>query len=48
MNNYTVVQLKTIAKERSIRDYYKLRKVELMHALEAARFVEQKVTYVMS
>ena len=30
------------AKERSIRGYYKLRKVELIHALETARLVEQK------
>ena len=42
MNNHTVVQLKVIAKERDIRGYYKLRKVELIHALEAARLVEQK------
>ena len=37
--------IKTIAKERGLRGYYKLRKVELIHALEAARLVEQKVTY---
>ena len=42
MDNYTVVQLKDIAKERGIRGYYKLRKVELIHAFEAARLVEQK------
>ena len=42
MNNHTVVQLKAIAKERGIRSYYKLRKVELIHALEAVRLVEQK------
>ena len=48
MDNYTVVQWKAIAKERSIRGYYKLRKVQLIHALEAARLVEQKVTYLMS
>ena len=42
MNNHTVVQLKAIAKERDIRGYYKLRKAELIHALEAARLVEQK------
>ena len=41
MDNHTVVQLKVIAKERGIRGYYKLRKVELIHALEAARLVEQ-------
>ena len=42
MENHTVVQLKAIAKERDIRGYYKLRKVELIHALEATRLVEQK------
>ena len=41
MNNHTVVQLKAIAKVRGIRGYYKLRKAELIHALEAARLVEQ-------
>ena len=42
MENHTVMQLKAIAKERVVRGYYKLRKVELIHALEAARLVEQK------
>ena len=42
MNYHTVVQLKAIAKERDIRGYYKLRKGDLIHALEAARLVEQK------
>ena len=42
MDNYTVVQLKAIAKERGIRGYYKLRKVQLIHALEEARLVEQE------
>ena len=42
MNNHTVVQLKAIAKERGIRGYYKLRKAELIHALEADKLVEQK------
>ena len=42
MENDTVVQLKAIAKERGIRGYYKLRKAELIHALEATRLVEQK------
>ena len=42
MENHTVVQLKAIAKERGIRDYYKLRKAGLIHALEATRLVEQK------
>ena len=42
MENHTVVQLRAIAKERDIRGYYKLRKAELIHALEAIRLVEQK------
>ena len=42
MNNHTVVPLKAITKERGIRGYYKLRKAELIHALEEARLVEQK------
>ena len=42
MENHTVMQLKAIAKERSVRGYYKLRKAELIHALEATRLVEQK------
>ena len=41
MINYTVVQLKAIAKERDIRGYYKLKKVEMIHALEATGIVEQ-------
>ena len=42
MNNNTVKQLKAIAKERGIKGYYKLRKSELINALEATRLVEQK------
>ena len=42
MENHTIVQLKAIAKERGVKGYYKLRKVELIHALEATRVVEQK------
>ena len=34
--------IKTIAKERGIRGYYKLRKAELIHALEVTKLVEQK------
>ena len=41
MNNHTVVQMKAIAKERGIRGYYKLRKAELIHALEVTRLVER-------
>ena len=43
MENHTVVQLKAIAKERGIRGYYELRKVELIRVLEATRLVEQKI-----
>ena len=42
MNNHTVKQLKAIAKERGIRGYYKLRKAELIHALDVTRLVERK------
>ena len=42
MENHTVMELKAIAKERGVRGYYKLRKVDLIHALKAARLVEQK------
>ena len=42
MENHTIVQLKAIAKERGIKGYYKLRKSELINALEATRLVEQK------
>ena len=42
MNNNTVKQLKAIAKERGIKGYYKLRKAELINALEETRLVEQK------
>ena len=42
IENHTVVQLKAIEKERGIRGYYKLRKAELIHDLEATRLVEQK------
>ena len=40
MENHTIVQLKAIAKKRSIKGYYKLKKAELIHALEATRLVE--------
>ena len=48
MENYTILQLKAIATERGIRGYYKLRKAELIHVLEATRLVEQKITPSMS
>ena len=49
MENHTVAQLMAISKEGGVRGYYHLRKAELIHALEAARLVEQKkVTYLMS
>ena len=48
MENHTVVLLKAIAKERGIRGCYYLRKAELIHALEATRLVEQKVTSLIS
>ena len=42
MDNITVVKLKTLAKQRGIKGYYKLRKAELIHDLETVRLVEQK------
>ena len=42
MENHTVVQMNSIAKERGIKGYYKLRKAELIHDLEATELVEQK------
>ena len=42
MENHTVMQLKAITKERGVRGYYKLRKVQLIYAFEVARLVEQK------
>ena len=48
MENHTIVQLKAIAKERGIKGYCKLRKAELIHALEATRLVEQKSNILMS
>ena len=42
MGNHTVAQLKAIAIVRAIRGYYKLRKADLVHALEATKLVEQK------
>ena len=42
MENHTIVQLKVIVKERGIKGYYKLRKAELINALEATILIEQK------
>ena len=42
MVNHTIVQLKAMAKERGNKGYYKIRKAELINALEATRLVEQK------
>ena len=41
MDNHRVAQLKAITKEQDARGYYKLRKAELIHTLEATRLVEQ-------
>ena len=35
MNNITVIELKVIAKQGGIEGYYKLRKAEFIHKLEA-------------
>ena len=43
MNNNTVKQLKAIVKERGIKGYYKLRKADLINALEATRLIEQHI-----
>ena len=48
MDNQTVVQLKAIVNERGIGGYCKLRKAELIQALEAKILVEQTVTSLMS
>ena len=40
MDNHTIVQFIAIAIERGIKGYYKLRKAELIHALEATILVE--------
>ena len=42
MDNHTVAQLKAIVKELGIRGYYKLRKAELIHTLEATRLENKK------
>ena len=43
MNNIIVIELKAIAKQRGIIGYYKLRKAELIHKLEAHPDVNEQV-----
>ena len=43
MDNITVVKLKTLAKKRGIKGYYKLRKAELIQKLEAHPDVNEQV-----
>ena len=43
MNNITAIELKAIAKQRGIEGYYKLRKAELIHKLEAHPNVNDQV-----
>ena len=43
MSNITVIQLKAIAKHHGIKGYYKLRKAELIHKLEALPEVNEQV-----
>ena len=43
MNNITAMELKAIAKQCGIKGYYKLRKAELMHKLEALPDVNEQV-----
>ena len=43
MDNITVVKLKTLAKQRGIKGYYKLRKAELIQKLESHPGVNEQV-----
>ena len=43
MNNITVIKLKTLAKQRGIKGYYKFRKAELIHKLVAHSDVNEQV-----
>ena len=43
MNNITAMELKAIAKQHGIDGYYKLRKAELIHKLEALPEVNEQV-----
>ena len=43
MNNIIVIELKAIAKQHGIEGYYRLRKAELIHKLEALPEVNEQV-----
>ena len=43
MDNITVIKLKTLAKQRGIKGYYKLREAELIQKLEAHPDVNEQV-----
>ena len=43
MDNVTVIKLKTLAKQRVIKGYYKLRKTELIQNVEAHSDVNEQV-----
>ena len=43
MDNITVIKLKSLAKHRGIKGYYKLRKAELIQKLEAHPDVSEQV-----
>ena len=43
MDNITVIKLKTLAKQRGFKGYYKLRKAELIQKLEAYPNVNEQV-----
>ena len=43
MDNITAIKLKTLAKQRGIKGYYKLRKAELIQKLEAHSDVKEQV-----
>ena len=43
MDNITVIKLKTLAKQRDIKGYYKLRKADLIQKLDAYPDVNEQV-----
>ena len=43
MDNITIIKLKTLAKQRGIKGYYKVRKAELIQNLEALPDVNEQV-----